>query len=153
MEVMYQKVLQKIADKNLTLVTAESCTGGLLGATITNYAGSSKYYLGGFITYSNKLKQTILGVSQDSLISYGAVSEKVASEMSLGAKKNTNANISIAITGLAGPQASENKPIGMVCFSFIIGTIFNSTEYFIGERDQIRKQSINYVFNFLQKKL
>lgn len=112
MELVVGNLLRKY---KLTLATAESCTGGLAAKRITDIAGSSDYFLGGFITYSNKLKIKELGVSGESLKTKGAVSSEVAREMAEGARKQTGADIAIALTGVAGPAGgAPEKPVGTV---------------------------------------
>jgi len=112
MEVVVGNLLRK---SKLTLATAESCTGGLVAKRITDIAGSSDYFLGGFVTYANRLKIKELGVSEELLKSKGAVCSEVAKEMALGAKKQTGADIAIALTGIAGPGGgTPEKPVGTV---------------------------------------
>lgn len=101
------------------MVTAESCTGGLLGASLTTLSGSSSWFDRGFITYSNDAKVTMLGVSPELIQQYGAVSAEVAQSMAEGALHNSRADVSIAITGIAGPTGgTSQKPVGTVCFGF-----------------------------------
>jgi nicotinamide-nucleotide amidase len=105
----------RLVDEGLTLATAESCTGGLVAHRITNVSGSSAYYLGGFVTYSNELKEALLGVRHETLLAHGAVSEETAREMAQGARKRTGADISVAVTGIAGPTGgTPEKPVGLV---------------------------------------
>jgi nicotinamide-nucleotide amidase len=100
------------------LATAESCTGGLIGNRVTNVAGSSDYYVGGIVAYSNELKQKTLGVSRTTLSMFGAVSEETAREMATGARATTGADIAVATTGIAGPGGgSEDKPVGTVAIA------------------------------------
>lgn len=100
--------------KKLTLATAESCTGGLIGDRITNISGSSGYYLGGIISYSNQAKMQFLKVQEQTLIDFGAVSEQTAREMALGAKTIFQATLAISVTGIAGPGGSTSeKPVGL----------------------------------------
>lgn len=109
------EIISLARDKHIRMVTAESCTGGLIGAVFTEIAGSSDVMEGGFITYSNQLKQQSLGVSKNSLEQFGAVSAKVAGEMAEGALAHSSmANLAIAVTGVAGPGQSEAKPAGLV---------------------------------------
>lgn len=100
---------------------AESCTGGLLAAALTDIAGSSAVFERGFVTYTNAAKVEMLGVQQRSLDAYGAVSEEVALEMSVGALAQSNAQLSVSITGIAGPGGSDFKPEGRVCFGLAYG--------------------------------
>jgi nicotinamide-nucleotide amidase len=102
--------------KGMMLTTAESCTGGMLSAAITDVAGSSAIFDRGFVTYTNAAKIAMLGVRPSTLDAHGAVSEQVAGEMAQGALAGSNADIAVAITGIAGPGGSEHKPEGRVCF-------------------------------------
>ncbi len=111
-----QKVLTLFKTHDLMVTTAESCTGGMIGAAITDIAGSSSVYERGFITYSNEAKKQMLGVSQTSLDTHGAVSEMVAAEMAVGAVRNSAAHVAVSVTGIAGPGGSDHKPEGRVCF-------------------------------------
>ncbi|WP_370162898.1 CinA family protein [Limimaricola soesokkakensis] len=103
-------------EAGLRVATAESCTGGMVAAAITETPGASNVFDWGVVTYSNAAKQALLGVSAESLEAHGAVSEQVADEMARGALERSGADIAVAITGIAGPGASEHKPEGRVCF-------------------------------------
>lgn len=104
-----------LSERRLTLATAESSTGGLVAQRITGVSGSSAYYLGGFVTYSNQAKEALLGVRHETLIAHGAVSEEVAREMARGARGKLGADLGIATTGIAGPSGgTEEKPVGLV---------------------------------------
>jgi len=108
-------VLNKLQEEQLTITTAESCTGGLIASMLTQISGCSNSFEAGFVTYSNKIKQTILDVPLHTLEEYGAVSKKTVTAMALGALKKSQADIVIAITGIAGPDGgTEKKPVGMV---------------------------------------
>jgi nicotinamide-nucleotide amidase len=108
-------LIEDCRERRLRIVTAESCTGGLLSAAITAIPGSSDVFERGLITYSNRAKQDLLGVSGDMLADYGAVSEPVARMMAEGALERSNAHIAVAITGVAGPGGgTEMKPVGLV---------------------------------------
>lgn len=104
--------------QGLMLATAESCTGGMISAALTALAGSSKVFDRGFVTYSNEAKQEMLAVRAGTLAEFGAVSEQVAAEMAQGAIDRSRADIAVAVTGIAGPGGSQNKPEGRVCFGF-----------------------------------
>lgn len=115
---MEQVVGKLLAERELTLATAESCTGGLIGSRITDVAGSSLYYRGGIVAYSNDLKQRLLGVSVKTLEQFGAVSEETAREMATGALRMADADIAVATTGIAGPDGgSPGKPVGTVAIA------------------------------------
>jgi nicotinamide-nucleotide amidase len=106
-------VVDMLAAKGMTLATAESCTGGLIGHRITNVPGSSEVYTDGFITYSNSAKIRMLGVSAEDIAQHGAVSETVARQMAEGARRESDACIAVAVTGIAGPGGgTEDKPVG-----------------------------------------
>ena len=147
-----QKLANKCLEKKIFLVTAESCTGGLLSSTLTNIAGSSKWFDRGFVTYSNNSKIDSLGVRREALENFGAVSQEIANEMAIGALKNSEANISISITGIAGPEGgSLVKPVGTVFFSIVNQKkiILEHKADFEGSRDKIRKESVIFVLNKL----
>jgi PncC family amidohydrolase len=104
-----------LVEQGLTLATAESCTGGLVAHRITNVSGSSAYYLGGFVTYSNESKEGFLGVRHETLLVHGAVSEETAREMARGARLRSGADIVVSVTGIAGPSGgTPEKPVGLV---------------------------------------
>ena len=108
-------VVKKLTEKKLTLSTAESCTGGLIGKMITNVSGASRVYGFGFVTYANEAKIEELGVSPETLERVGAVSEETATEMALGAIKHSRADVALAVTGIAGPTGgTPDKPVGLV---------------------------------------
>lgn len=109
-------ILQAARYWGLTIATAESCTGGMVAAALTDVAGASDVFDRGFITYSNTAKRAMLGVHAATLNAHGAVSEEVAREMAEGALAHSGAGIAVSITGIAGPGGSEFKPEGRVCF-------------------------------------
>ncbi len=113
-----QKLFNLALKNNIKIASAESCTGGLVSALITEIAGSSQIFERGFVVYSNLSKEQNLGVSSKTLNDFGAVSEETAKEMAIGAFKNSNANLSIATTGIAGPKSNDTKkPVGLVYIS------------------------------------
>lgn len=127
------------------LVTAESCTGGGLAYLLTSIPGSSLWYERGFITYSNDSKRELLSVSEDILLNYGAVSEHTAAAMATGAIENSHAAVSVAITGIAGPDGgTPDKPVGTVCLAWSIrnGETRTTGVIFDGDRRMIRDQAI-----------
>jgi len=128
-----------------TLVTAESCTGGGIAWLITSIPGSSQWFERGIVAYSNAAKQELLEVSHDVLVKFGAVSEQTAIAMARGALQNSHANISVAVTGIAGPDGgTESKPVGTVCFAWAQdnGYIQSAHVFFSGDRQQVREQAI-----------
>ena len=109
-------IVEQASAAGIVIATAESCTGGMISAAITDIAGSSRVLDRGFVTYSNAAKMDMLGVSADTLDTHGAVSEQVAAEMAAGALNHSNATLSVSVTGIAGPGGSDFKPEGRVCF-------------------------------------
>ena len=110
-------VVRELMRQGKTLSTAESCTGGLVAARLTDISGASSVFTHGFVTYSNGAKAQLVGVSQDTLLAHGAVSEEVAGEMAEGARNTSGSDYGISITGIAGPTGgTEDKPVGTVCF-------------------------------------
>ncbi|MCB1935538.1 MAG: CinA family protein [Nitrosomonas sp.] len=143
--ILAKAVGEKLKSDGLYLVSAESCTGGWLGQAITTIAGSSEWYDRGFITYSNLSKNEMLQVSFSTLNQYGAVSVEVAQEMALGALKNSHAQISVAITGIAGPGGgSDTKPVGTVCFAWTLKNELTNRKQFLfeGNREAVRQQAV-----------
>jgi len=130
--------------RGFTLALAESCTGGMVAQAITSIAGSSEWFDRGYVTYSNQAKIEMLGVSNKTLDTYGAVSEQTANEMALGALKNSHAQITGSITGIAGPEGgTPEKPVGTVCFAWSEHNkpTSSTTKYFEGNRESIRQQA------------
>jgi len=136
--------------RNLRIVLAESCTGGLVCQQLTNIPGSSVWFDRGFITYSNESKIELLKVNQNTLSKFGAVSKEIASEMALGALDASHANIALSITGIAGPSGgSIDKPVGTVFFAIAYQNkvVFNASKIFPGSRENIRKSSCLFALN------
>lgn len=145
-------LIEKARPRQLTLATAESCTGGLVGAAITRVPGASDIFDRGFITYSNDAKKAHLGVSQSSLDAYGAVSEKVAREMASGALAASGADLAVSITGIAGPGGSDHKPAGLVHFGLAIGSeniLVRKREYGDIGRDLVRQAAVKEALELL----
>jgi nicotinamide-nucleotide amidase len=145
---MHNSLYELLKAHQYKLVTAESCTGGLLAAAITSLPGSSLWFDRGFVTYSNLSKQQQLLVKPQTLEHYGAVSEQTAREMAEGALKNSNAHISLSVTGIAGPDGgSTDKPVGTVWFAWASSDIFETfakVHYFKGDRSEIRRQATDF---------
>lgn len=142
--------------QNIKLVTAESCTGGLLAGHLIHIAGASKFIEGGFITYSNEMKEGVLNVSAATLLQYGAVSQETAIEMAKGALgKAHNANFAIAVTGIAGPDGGTyNKPVGLVWIAVYYekkSQFKTSTFKFLGNRKSVRLQAVLEALRLAQK--
>ncbi len=145
------QVLQAARQRGWRIVTAESCTGGMVAVALTDIAGSSDVFERGFVTYSNESKQQMLGVSAATLAKFGAVSEEVAAEMARGALKASPADIAIAITGVAGPGGSENKPEGLVCFAIASKDGAKSERVLFGPlgRQKVRQASAEHALALL----
>lgn len=142
---------KKLEKEKLTISFAESITGGNLSANFIKTPGVSSVFKGGVVVYSNESKIKILKVRKESIEKYGAVSENVAKEMVLGTKRIFNTDISVSVTGIAGPTGNtDRKPIGLVYFGFILkDKILLKKEYFLGDRDQIINKTVNFVFKEL----
>lgn len=152
---MSLELLEAARRHGAIIATAESCTGGMISAAITDTAGSSEIFDRGFVTYTNSSKVEILGVSEKVLLAHGAVSEEVAAEMALGALRHSGATLAVATTGIAGPGASDFKPEGRVCFGISDGeTIFTETVEFgaIG-RDNVRKAAVDHAIRLLLRSI
>ncbi|WP_295316473.1 CinA family protein [Roseobacter sp.] len=111
-----QDILDRARAAGVMIATAESCTGGMIAAALTDIPGSSAVFDRGFVTYTNAAKQEMLGVRSGTLKAYGAVSEEVAREMVTGALQRAKGALAVSVTGIAGPGGSEHKPEGRVCF-------------------------------------
>ena len=147
-----------LMQRELTIATAESCTGGWVAKVLTDRAGSSSYVLAGLVTYSNDAKRGWLGVTEPALGEHGAVSEPVVREMVAGALAATGADVAVAISGVAGPGGgSDDKPVGTVWFAWGRSPADTEAvvEQFQGDRDQVRRQAVLYVLQgvrgFLEK--
>ena len=140
----------------LRLVTAESCTGGLVAAALTDIPGSSDVFDRGFVTYSNAAKRQMLGVQAATLAEFGAVSPQTAVEMAEGALKNADAQLAVAITGIAGPGGSEFKPEGRVCFALARpgrATRSETVEFGAQGRATVRRAATRHALDLLASNL
>ena len=146
------EVLAALSGK--TLVTAESLTGGGIGAALTGVPGSSAVYKGGIICYTNWVKENILGVPGDVLKEYGAVSEPVAKAMAEGARSLLRADIAVAVTGLAGPGGDDyGNPVGTVCIGYAEESgAFSKTFRFEGSREEVRKHTVQQALRLVLEK-
>ena len=148
-------ILKLYKECGLTVATAESCTGGLLAAALTSQSGSSAVVDRGFVTYSNAAKTQSLGVTHQLLNAHGAVSEEVARAMAEGALHNSNADVAISITGIAGPGgAMEGKPVGLVYFGVArehMRTLTIERRFGSIGRDGIREESVNVALDLLRQ--
>ncbi len=147
-------VLEQLKAAGKTVAVAESCTGGFLGKTLTDIPGSSAAFLGGLIAYQNEAKTRLLGVSTDILASAGAVSPAVAEQMALSVRKAFSSDFGIGITGVAGPDTSEEKPAGLVYIGVSTGENRTVKEFhFAGNREMVRLQSVTAALNLLRKSI
>lgn len=144
---MINKVCQYLIDNNITISSIESLTGGLFASTITEVPGISKVYQGSLVTYTNDIKENVLGVKKSTLETCGAVSKECVREMLLQGSNIFVTDIVLAFSGNAGPSASDGKPVGLVYIGYMINGETHIHEYnFTGTRDEIRKQCILTAF-------
>jgi nicotinamide-nucleotide amidase len=152
-----ERLVSAAGAKSLKLVTAESCTGGMVSSLITSIAGSSAVFERGFVTYSNISKNQSLGVPWEMIESYGAVSPQVANSMAAGALKNSNGDIAVSITGVAGPGGgSIEKPVGLVYFGLAKnGHLTRNFEHNFGEigRGSIRLMAVKIAISLFERAL
>ena len=154
LEKQAENMLASFRAKGLKFAAAESCTGGLLSALLTNISGSSDVVECGFVTYSNHSKTSMLGVSADLIHTHGAVSSVVARHMAIGALNRAGVDVSIAITGIAGPTGgTETKPVGLVYIG--LARKFGETEIqefrFSGSRQNIRQSAVREALRMIEK--
>ena len=142
---------QILLSRNWTVSLAESCTGGLVCATLTELAGSSEWFERGYVTYSNQAKTECLGVPAELIEAHGAVSEQVAKAMAEGARIHSGSNVAISITGIAGPTGgSEEKPVGTVSFGWSTeNQVLTKTMRFDGDRQRVRQQAAEFALTEL----
>lgn len=140
-------------ERSITIATAESCTGGLLGARLTAVAGASDVYVGGVVAYSNSIKESMLGVPAESIRRHGAVSEAVAEQMAAGVRERTGANIGIAITGVAGPGGgSTEKPVGTVWIAVDVdGVATTAGRLYVGDREEVRMRAAQAALELVRR--
>lgn len=146
-------VVDLLLANHLTVATTESCTGGLLAARLINVPGVSEVFKAGYVTYSNKAKRKLVGVKKSSLLKYGAVSDVVAKEMAKGAAVFTKADVTISVTGVAGPEGgTKEKPVGLVYIACNVkGNIEVKEYHFSGSREKIRQSSVASALTLLRQ--
>ncbi|MBV1951744.1 MAG: nicotinamide-nucleotide amidohydrolase family protein [Cycloclasticus sp.] len=150
------KLAETLVEKNKTLAIAESCTGGWLSKVLTDLPGSSEWFLGGVVSYSNAAKCKLLHVDKDSLNQFGAVSTEVAQQMAAGAQRVFSASIALSTTGIAGPSgATAEKPVGLVHFATKTSTNLMTTEakVLMGDRTQIRQEAVLVALHIILREL
>lgn len=145
------QLLELARDRGIVIALAESCTGGLIAGAITEVAGSSAIFDRGFVTYTNAAKMQMLGVLSDTLDDFGAVSEEVAREMAQGAFDNSDAQIALSVTGIAGPGGSDHKPEGRVCFGVATGDGMHTQTVEFGAigRTRVRAATVDHALDLL----
>ncbi len=146
------ELLDRAIEQGIMIATAESCTGGMVAAALTDIPGSSAVVDRGFVTYSNDAKQQMLGVRGETLNAYGAVSEQVAQEMADGALRQSRAQLAVSITGIAGPGGSEFKPEGRVCFGLAAAgqpTRTETVEFGALGRERVRQAARDHALKML----
>jgi len=150
-----KKLTELLISNNMSIAVAESCTGGLLSSSLTSIPGASSYFNCGFITYSNESKIKMLNVDSQTIELFGAVSERVAYEMAVGAGQHSQSDLAISVTGIAGPSGgTAEKPVGMVCFGFYVeGEVSTTTQFFSGVRSEIVSESIAFALTELTSKI
>jgi len=151
-----EAILAAARAKGWRIATAESCTGGMVAAALTDLPGSSDVFERGFVTYSNAAKVEMLGVSPDSLAQFGAVSPQVAREMAAGALARSTADLAVSVSGIAGPGGSEFKPEGRVCFALSQNgrqTLQETVEFGALGRTQVRQAACDHALAMLERGL
>jgi len=149
-------LLDRAKTRGVMIATAESCTGGMVAAALTDIPGSSAVVERGFVTYTNTAKQQMLGVQAETLNAHGAVSEQVAREMAEGALRHSQAQLSVSVTGIAGPGGSEFKPEGRVCFGLAaLGrpAATETVEFGALGRDKVRRAARDHALELLSQGL
>jgi nicotinamide-nucleotide amidase len=154
-EILEEQVGKLLLENGLTLGTAESCTGGMIASRLTDIPGSSEYFKGGIVSYTNEVKNRVLGVGQEILNTFGAVSGETAGAMARGAREKTNADLGLSVTGVAGPGGgTAKKPRGLVYIALAAADKVICREYhFAGSRAAVRQGSVNSALNLLRQYL
>lgn len=149
------QLAQALGARGWSLATAESCTGGMIAAACTDLSGSSAWFERGFVTYSNAAKTECLGVDDALIVEHGAVSEPVVRAMAAGAVARSRAEVSVAVTGVAGPTGgSASKPVGMVWFGWSVGgKVVSDVQHFAGDRAAVRAATVEHALRGLLRHL
>lgn len=153
--VLAEEVVKMLKAAKMTVTTVESCTGGLLSGTLVDVAGVSDVFNQAFVTYANEAKHSLVGVNQETLDSYGAVSEETAREMAEGGAKAAKADACLSVTGIAGPDGgTAEKPVGLVYIGcHVNGNTVVERNIFSGTRREVREQSVLAALKLLKKQL
>ena len=145
-----ERLVQVLTEKGMTCATAESCTGGGVGYTITAVSGASAVFWGGVISYDNSVKRGVLGVPEEVLATKGAVSPECAAAMAEGARRLLKTDLAVSVTGIAGPGGgSEEKPVGLVWFGLASGTTVTEKRIFPGDRAAVRAAAVEHALRLL----
>ncbi|NBI86311.1 CinA family protein [Lachnospiraceae bacterium] len=150
---MEKEIASLLLKHHITITTAESCTGGLIAASLVNVPGISGQFGEGYIAYSNEAKEKLLGVSHETLMEYGAVSLQTAQEMASGARAAANADIAIISTGIAGPDGgTKEKPVGLVYLACACGSEIKVERHiFDGDRQQVRHKAVGAALKLVEQ--
>ena len=150
---MYEELLTLLRENDLRLAVAESCTGGLVSAAVTDIAGISQVYAGSITSYENAVKENLLKVPRQVLETVGAVSEECAGFMAKGVAGAMNCSAAVSTTGIAGPAgAVPGKPVGTVCIGYYIkGRVFTETNHFTGSRSEVRNAAVHRALTHLME--
>jgi nicotinamide-nucleotide amidase len=145
----------ELKQRGLMIATAESCTGGWIAQAITAVPGSSEWFERGYVTYTYISKREMLGVRSETLGTHGAVSEETVREMALGAVERSHAQVSVAVSGTAGPSGgSPDKPVGTVCFAWAVeNAVESDTRHFGGDREAVRREAVVHALTGVLKRL
>ena len=147
-----EKLVSLAREKNITFGTAESCTGGLISAAVTDISGASSVFWGGIVSYDNSIKENLLGVKSETLSTVGAVSEETATQMAMGAVRALSVDFAVSVTGIAGPGgATQNKPVGLV----YVGVRYKNKSkvckcFFSGNRQEVILQATKKALQLLK---
>ncbi len=148
-----KRLLSLCREKGVTIATAESCTGGMIGTTLTSIPGSSDVFLGGIISYANSAKEALLGVPHETLAAHGAVSQETAEAMAKGARAALDATLAVSVTGIAGPGGeTREKPVGLVHFGVATqNSILSEKRHFSGNREIVRLKTVAVALTLLEE--